>query len=419
MKRKLLTGMLALTVSLAQAQQAETPEIPAPEHIVVAYYPSWGVYGKNYFVQDIPADKITHINYAFANVNAEGKCVLGDPWADVQNGNLGVVGEGDKALKGNFAAIKQLKAKHPSLKVLISVGGWTFSKYFSVAARTPESRKAFVDSCVNMFIHGQYDGVDPQYGQGVFDGIDIDWEYPVVMGNAGNIVDPSDKQNYTLLMEDFREALNRASLQTGQEYQLTIAASASPTILREHMETANLANVLDFINLMTYDYHGSWDATTNHHSSLYASDREPSGDINSVDNTVQTVLDLGVDPRQIVVGIPFYGRSYKEVESGNNGLYQKTTGGGPGTLGEAGVLKYADVLKLEMNPNYRKFRDRQTRTTWLYSKKDGIFVAYDDPDTIKDKVKYIRKLGLGGAMFWELSQDDGSLLNVLDAGLNP
>ncbi|WP_051964063.1 glycoside hydrolase family 18 protein [Deinococcus misasensis] len=417
MQKALLSSLLVLTISLAQAQEAtDTPE---PEHIVVGYYPSWGVYGKNYFVQDIPADKITHINYAFANVNQEGKCVLGDPWADVQNGNLGVVGEGEKALKGNFAAIKQLKAKHPNLKVMISVGGWTFSKYFSVAARTPESRKAFVDSCVNMFILGQFDGVDPEYGRGVFDGIDIDWEYPVVKGDPGNIVDPSDKRNYTLLMEDFREALNKASVQTGQEYQLSIAASANPTLLTEHMESAALADVLDFINIMSYDYHGSWDSTTNHHSALYASGKDPSGGQSSVDNTVQTLLNLGVNPKQIVVGVPFYGRSYKEVEPGNNGLYQKYNGAGPGTLGEAGILKYADILKLEMNPNYRKFRDRDTRTVWLYSKKDRVFVAYDDPDTLQDKVAYVKKLGLGGMMFWELSQDDSSLLNVMDAGLNP
>ncbi|GGJ40015.1 glycoside hydrolase family 18 protein [Deinococcus roseus] len=417
MKKTLIYALLALTASLAQAQEANLPA--APGHIVVGYYPSWGVYGKNYFVQDIPADKITHINYAFANVNAEGKCVLGDPWADIQNGNLGMVGEGEKALKGNFAAIKHLKARHPNLKVMISVGGWTFSKYFSVAARTPESRKAFVDSCVNMFILGQFDGVDPQYGQGVFDGIDIDWEYPVVVGNEGNIVDPSDKQNYTLLMEEFRQALNKVSVSTGQEYQLSIAASASPTILTQHMETANLANVLDFINLMTYDFHGSWDRTTNHHSSLFASGKEPAGDTNSVENTVKTVIGLGVDPRQIVVGVPFYGYTFKEVGSEGNGLYQPTTGGAPGTLGETGILSYSDILKLEMNPNYRKYRDRQTKTVWLYSKKDLNFVAYDDPDTIKDKVAFIKKMGLGGAMFWELSQDGGSLLNVLDAGLNP
>ena len=224
---------------------------------IVAYFAAWGVYGRDYHVADIPADRLTHINYAFANISADGACVLGDPYADIDK-----FYEGDSwdagALRGSFNQLLKLKQAHPHVKTLISVGGWSWSGRFSDAALTATSRASFAASCVAMM---------KQYG---FDGIDIDWEYPVSGGLPANTTRPEDEGNFTLMMRELRDQLDALEAADGRDYLLTIAAPAGPGIYA-NLEIAQLGEILDWINVMTYDFNGGWAAVTNFNAPLYAS----------------------------------------------------------------------------------------------------------------------------------------------------
>ncbi|MBJ6765795.1 glycosyl hydrolase [Myxococcaceae bacterium JPH2] len=387
---------------------------------IVAYFTAWGIYGRNYQVSNVPAAKVTHINYAFSNISADGKCVLGDSYADIDKAG-GWPGEWDAGqLRGNFRAFKELKKKQTQLKFIISIGGWTWSKYFSQVAASAASRASFVKSCVDLFIKGQFPGVDPANGAGVFDGIDIDWEYPVGGGLAGNTNSPADKQNYTLLMSEFRSQLNAVTAQTGRPYLLTIATGASPDLLMNKQETKALSDVLDWINVMSYDYHGAFESTVNFHSPLYRVTGDPMASTGFyTDATVAKMLELGVSPSKIVLGIPFYGRGWGNVPNVNNGLFQTgTPTKGTWDDGQSGLTGVFDYKDLKANyeragSGYTKYTHPESKQAYVFNPSAKIWISYDDAQTLNAKADYILGKGLGGAMFWELSGDDGSLVDVL------
>jgi chitinase len=396
------------------------PPPPGGGKRIIGYFTAWGIYGRDYQVSHVPAAKLTHINYAFSNISAEGRCVLGDPYADIDKAG-GWPGEWNPGqLRGNFRAFKELKRAHPHLKLLISVGGWTWSTYFSRVAATASARAAFVKSCVDLYLKGQFPGVDPANGVGVFDGIDIDWEYPVSGGLPGNITSPADKQNYTLLMQEFRSQLNALTAQTGQRYLLTIASGASPDLLVNRQETRNLSDVLDWINVMTYDYHGAFESTVNFHSPLNRVTGDPgAADGFYSDATVAKMLELGVPASKIVLGVPFYGRGWGGVPNVNNGLFQSgvpTRGTwDDGASGLTGVFDYKDLKANyeRAGSGYTKFFHPESQQAYVYSPTTRVWIGYDDPRSMGAKSDYILSRGLGGAMFWELSGDDGALLDAL------
>ncbi|GGJ18661.1 glycosyl hydrolase family 18 protein [Deinococcus roseus] len=412
------------------------PVQPGGNYRRVAYFSQWGIYGRGYKVQNIEtsgtASTLTHINYAFGNVYAQPdgtyKCGIitraesgnqdgGDAFADYQKGFAaaesvdGVADVWDQKLKGNFNQLKKLKAKYPNLKVLISLGGWTWSKWFSNASSTDALRKTLVSSCIDIYIKGNLP-VDSGsatggagVGAGVFDGIDIDWEYPGGGGLPTNTASAADKQNFTLLLKEFRTQLNALSATTGKPYQLTIAAPGGADKVA-NQEPALYKDYLDFINIMTYDFRGAWDATgpTNFHSNLYTDPNGPGTAPSknySVDNIVTTFLNAGVPANKLVVGIPFYGRGWTGVPNVNNGLYQSASGAAPGTY-EAGIEDYK-VLK---NFAGTKFRNAVTKQMWVYN--GSTFWSYDDEQVIADKAAYIKAKGLGGSMVWSLDGDDST-----------
>ncbi|MHA7628272.1 glycosyl hydrolase family 18 protein [Corallococcus sp. M7] len=400
----------------------ELPTTPPPPggKKIVGYFTAWGIYGRNYQVSNVPASKLTHINYAFSNISPDGKCILGDPFADIDKG-FGYPGEWDPgALRGNFRAFKELKKTNPNLKLLISIGGWSWSKYFSQVAATAASRTAFVKSCVDLYVKGQFPGVTPANGVGVFDGIDVDWEYPTGGGLPDNISSPADKVNYTLLMQEFRTQLAAVTAQTGQSYLLTIASGASPDLLSNKQETVKLAGILDWINVMSYDYHGAFESTVNFHSALDRVTGDPgANDGFYTDGSIARMLQLGVPASKIVVGVPFYGRGWGNVPNVNNGLFQSgvpTKGTwDDGQSGLTGVFDYKDLKANyeRAGSGYTKFFHPESKQAYVYSPTTKVWVAYDDVQSMNAKSDYILSKGLGGAMFWELSGDDGSLVNAL------
>ena len=401
---------------------------------VIGYFTQWGIYGRNYRVKNIDtsgsAAKLTHINYAFGNVR-NNRCEVGVTQASDPNTGVGgdafadytkAFGAGesvsgsadtwDQPLRGNWNQLKQLKAKHPNVKVLISLGGWTWSRGFSSAAQ-PANRQAFVASCVDAYIKGNLPVTDGAGGvgaaAGVFDGIDIDWEYPVACGLSCGT--PADNANYTALLAEFRRQLD--AVRPG--LLLTVAVGAGIDKIRV-TDPAAYHPYLDFINVMTYDFHGAWDPQTNHHSALFDSPADPStGDqkLYNSNDAMEAFLSRGVPASKLNLGIGYYGRGWTGVASGNNGLYKSAGGAAPGTY-EAGIEDWK-VLK---NLNWPVYTDTVAKATWISN--GTTFWSVDTPAMVTEKMGYVKAQGLGGAFFWEFSGDDpqGTLTKAISDGLN-
>lgn len=360
----------------------------------VGYYSSWSTYS-NFQVSNIDASQLTHINYAFANISSTGEVILGDSWADVEKPFPG--DSTTQPIKGNFNQLLKLKQQYPHLKTLISIGGWTWSDKFSDVALTEQSRAVFANSAVQFMT---------KYG---FDGIDIDWEYPVSGGKAGNIERPEDKQNFTLLLKALREALNVQSSKDGKEYLLTIATGAGKAHAA-NLELNLIQQYVDYIQLMTYDFHGTWDSLTGFNAPLY---RDPGSRFSgewSVNDTVHTYLNYGVPANKLIMGLPLYGRVYNQVTNAENGLYQSYSGGGS-------AIGYGELLNKYINLNgYTRYWGADSKVPWLFNGSQ--FISYDDEESIGYKTSYIKAMGLGGAMMWELSNDPNKkLLTKIDTDL--
>jgi len=360
------------------ATPTPTP-LPTSTSKVVGYYAAWAAYS-GYTPDKINASKLTHINYAFANIGSDLKITLGYPDVD----------------ETNIAKLNALKKINPQLKTLIAVGGWSWSARFSDAALTESSRTAFADSCVAFVV---------KYG---FDGVDIDWEYPVSGGLSTNVRRAEDKYNFTLLMQKLREKLDAQGAIDGKDYLLTFAGAAGSWYLN-NVELSKLKLYVDYANIMTYDIHGTWDTYTDFNAPLYPNKDTSPQDKWSVEASIDAWLNSGFPANQIIMGVPFYGYIYKAVSSTNHGLYQTYSGGS--------AISYANIAANYLNnSSYVRYFHTESMVPWLF---DGsTFISYDDAETIALKASYIKTKGLGGAMIWELSQDPNCvLLNALYNGL--
>ncbi|MBO1330275.1 glycoside hydrolase family 18 protein [Streptomyces sp. VRA16 Mangrove soil] len=439
MRRRLLTraavavGSLSLLGALAPAAFAHDGRHGGDHHESlrrVGYFTQWGVYGRDFQVQDLQAGgsaaRLTHINYAFGNASPDGTCLMGnvpgesDPWADYErpldaaNSVDGVADTDTQPLAGNFNQLRELKAANPGLKAMISLGGWSWSTHFSDAARTPASRKAFVASCIDLYIKGNLPKDGARGGQGaasgVFDGIDIDWEWPGSEGDTDTVHRPEDKQNYTALVAEFRKQLDAYGRTRHKHYELSAFVPTAPAKIDAGFEVRKIMKDLDFVNLQGYDFHVSGEKTTAQQSALYARDDF------SVDGTVQAWLRRGAPARKLVVGMPFYGQGWTGVLGGGDGMGQPATGPAPAKWA-AGYADYKELKALADSGTYTLHRDPEGGHAWLF---DGTTLwTYDDPQVLRQKSAYVRAKGLGGAMFWSLDGDtpDGRLVRTVDRAL--
>jgi chitinase len=431
-----LVSLLVMVVAAAAGGSASAREDErARGHELVGYYIQWGIYGRGYTVKHVEtsgsADRLSVINYAFANVapDASGDvvCQSGDPWADygvtwdATTSVDGVPVVWGEPLRGNFQQLRALKAMHPGLKVLLSLGGWTWSRYFSDAALTAATRQRLVASCIDVFLAGNLppanDAGGPGSAAGVFDGFDLDWEWPGSEGNVGNHIRPEDKQNFTRLAAEFRRQLDAYGRTTGRDYLLTAFLPAAPAKIDAGFEVAKVFRSLDFATVQGYDLHGAWEPVTNHQSNLFSSPLDPSRPRFSVLDTIVAYLTRGAPAGKLVAGVPFYSRGWAGVGSAGNGLYQPAAGAAPGTW-EPGAEDYKTVKAL-LGAGYTRYNDLRAGASWLYNPATGIFWTLDDPSVLLAKAILARATGLGGIMFWELSGDtaDGELVRALARGL--
>ncbi|MFE7133491.1 glycoside hydrolase family 18 protein [Streptomyces sp. NPDC057638] len=397
----------------------------------IGYFTQWGIYGRDFQVKDLDtngqAAKLTHINYAFGNVSADGRCFIdggppgeSDSWADYKRpvpaaDSVDGVGDNDtQRLAGSFNELRELKAKHPGLKVMISLGGWSWSTHFSDAVLTAEKRKKLVSSCVDLYIKGNLPADGARGGQGsaagLFDGIDVDWEWPGSSGDDDTVFRPEDKQNFTALIREFRVQLDAYAKTQGKRkhYDLSAYVPTAPAKIDAGFEVRKLMKDFDFVNLQGYDFHVSGEKTTAQQSALYAR-----GDF-SVHQTVTDWLKRGAPAHKLVMGIPMYGQGWTGVTGGGDGMGQPAARPAPATY-SPGYEDYKALKKLVASGTYKVHRKHGQ--AWIF---DGTTLwTYDDPKVLRAKTEYIRENGLGGAMFWSLDGDtaDGELMRTVDRGL--
>jgi GH18 family chitinase len=365
-----------LAVAAGNGPRPEPPP-PAGGRVVIAYvFPQEAVIDP----KTIAADRLTHVNYAFANIR-DGEVV-----------------EGFAHDAENLRVLTGLRRAHPKLKILVSVGGWTWSGGFSDAALTPESRRRFAASAVRYVRDHDLDGFD------------VDWEYPGLPG-YGNTHRPEDREGFTALMTELRRALDDLGAPQGRHYLLTFAAGAFPRFL-EHVEMGKVQKVVDYVNLMTYDFReaGS-DGEAGHHAALYLDPRDPRD--RSGDAAVREFLAAGVPPDKLVLGVPFYGRAWAGVGTPDFGLFQP--GGRPA---ERIDTSYTALSVLADRDGFVRHWDEWAQAPFLWNARQRVFVSYDDPQSLLVKCRYVREHGLAGAMFWEYASDkSGALLETLAQGL--
>lgn len=356
---------------------SSTPSNPAPAptpsargKYLVGYYPNYARSG-GFTPLDLEADLLTHINYAFASINSSHQIVMANSSVDLKN----------------FADLRQLKKQNPELKTLISVGGWDYSKNFSNAAATATSREAFAQSCVEFIIkHG-------------FDGVDLDWEFPVSGGLPGNSNRPEDKQNFTKLLRAVRNKLDAQAEKDGRPYYLTIAGAPNVPFLNK-IEPSAVASLVDYIFIMGYDVHGPWDSYADLNAPLYTPGEWSPQYKNSLADGVDAYLNRGVPASKLVLGMPFYGYQYTVNDGSNNGLYSRYS--------SSRSISYDKIAQSCLNGSYDYFYHDDGRVPYLFN--GSTFISYDDEDSIAEKAQFARSYGLAGVGAWELSQDKNAVL---------
>lgn len=399
--------VLAVAIALGPTLHAKDGRHQAQ---VIGYFTESGAASGKYPVKSIvttgAASLLTQLDYAFGHV-ADDQCQIANREVALDHeydASASVDGSADppgpNQLRGTFHQLQELKHLYPNLKVLISFGGWGQSEGFTSAAK-PDHVRDFVRSCVQTFIAGHFaPGIE---GAGIFDGIDIDWEYPVEGGvHQGR---PEDKANFTALVAEFRRQLD--ALRPG--YLLTAALPAEEEYYK-NFELKEISRYLDYVSIMAYDLHWNTEPTTNFHSALFHDPADPSRlplEKRYGDYALRGFLRGHVPSKQIIFGVPFYGKGWLGVKNANHGLYQPA-------LGPA-----------ESGGSYRELKDLPPEADRQYSSKavtctilmDSTFWSYDCPQALRAKMAYIRRNHLGGVMFWELSQDSQNLelLRILSA----
>ncbi|MER6373298.1 glycoside hydrolase family 18 chitinase [Streptomyces mirabilis] len=392
------TGPVSGAVAVHTTGGGTTPP-PTGNAVKLGYFTEWGIYGRNYNVKNLvtsgSAAKITHINYAFGNVT-NGQCAIGDSYADYDKAFTadqsvsGVADTWDQPLRGNFNQLRELKAKYPNIKILWSFGGWTWSGGFAQAAANPT---AFAQSCYNLV-------EDPRWAD-VFDGIDIDWEYPNACGLS---CDTSGAAAYKNLMQALRAKFGTNNLVTAA----TTADGTSGGKI-DAADYAGASQYVDWYNVMSYDFFGAFNAQgpTAPHSPLTSYSGIPTPGFTTAD-AIAKFKAKGVPASKLLIGIGFYGRGWTGVTQDAPG--GTATGPAPGTY-EQGIEDYK-VLKTSCPVT-------GTIAGTAYAHCGTNWWSYDTPATIGTKMAWAKSQGLGGAFFWEFSGDtsNGELVSALTSGL--
>ncbi|KJY71559.1 chitinase [Vibrio coralliilyticus] len=431
-----------------------------PNTVVGTYFVEWGIYGRDFTVDNIPADNLTHILYGFIpicgpneSVKSVGgnsynalmtackgvpdyEVVIHDPWAAYQKSFPQAGHEYSSPIKGNYAMLMALKQRNPDLKIIPSIGGWTLSDpFFDFTSKA--NRDTFVASVKRFLTTWKF-----------YDGVDIDWEFPGGGGAAPDLGDPeNDGPAYIALMQELRAMLDQLEADTGRTYELTSAIGVGYDKI-EDVNYGDAVQYMDYIFAMTYDFYGGWNNVPGHQTALYCGtfmrpgqcdgsgvdeNGEPyKGPAYTTDNGIQLLLAQGVPANKLVVGTAMYGRGWEGVTPDTlTDPNDPMTGTGTGKLKgstaqgvwEDGVIDYKGVKSFMLgadNTGINGFEygyDAQAEAPWVWNRSTGQLITFDDDRSVKAKGAYVRDLGLAGLFSWEIDADNGDILNAMHEGL--
>lgn len=427
-----LLTVLAMIVTLFSGNTVTVHAKEVPAYRNVMYYGDWSIWGGqgNFYPKDIPADQITHLNFAFLYFDKDGNLKFTDKDA-ATGAPVGMNVTWGAANAGLLNAFQVLRAENPNLKIGISIGGWSKSNEFSRMSASDTARANFVSNVMKFVKFNNMDFVD------------IDWEYPGEHqyrepDNVDNTNDEgtiyasaADKENYIKLMQDLRNALDKQGAELGKTYELSCALPAPSTKLEDGVDIGRLFKIIDFGNMMTYDMRGAWDSVSGHQTPLYGNPADPYYESGySVDQTVKYLLSQGAPAEKIVIGCAFYSRGWNQVEK------EGTVPGMPGLFGNAsqnfkdadqtpsygavneapmkvgeggragGVWSYnaLDTLKSRYS-SMKEYWDDVAQAPYMYDEKTGAFFTYDNVKSVTLKAEYVKANGLGGCISWMASQD--------------
>jgi chitinase len=358
MNPRLLLLLLVTTLTAPAARAQQHP------FAVIGYYA-----GRSTAIDSFPTRELTHVIFSFCHLK----------------GNKLFVGNaGDTTTIQKLVALKQT---HPALKVILSLGGWGGCKTCPDVFATEKGRTEFVHSVQQLtnYFHT--------------DGIDLDWEYPALVNVPGYPFYPEDKDHFTELIRLLRKEL-------GKEKEISFAAGGYTDYLKTSIDWKNVAPLVNYINLMTYDLVGGYDTITGHHTPLYSTPQQ----VESTNHAVRYLDSIGVPLSKIVIGLAFYGRVFNGVDSINNGLYRPCHF-------YRGVSYRDQATWLSADSGWTYHWDPVARAPWSYNAQKGLMATYDDTASVRLKTLYALQKGLGGVMFWQLTEDrffSGGLLDVID-----
>lgn len=397
----MLVGLLGVVLSAATAAQE------FKQFRVVGYYHFYNVYD-DYLLTDVPTEHLTHLIYAHVEVSDAGQCVSPDTWADT---GFRYPGDGEnERLRGNFKRLQMIKEDNPDIKIMMSIGGWDYSDKFSEIADDANARIRFARSCVTYM--REYE----------FDGIDIDWRFPVEGGATPGLT--ADYDNFPLLLAEFDGQFQYwEEREEDQDYVLSITSGAVPDFMQNYQyELIN--EYVDFINVLSFAYEGEWSGLASHQAPLYVSERDPrnaeaQADY-TVNGTVSALLDVGIPAGKIVPGIAFQGQSWRNVAPNDFFGMFSPSGGIPNGTRPGGVLYYSDLVSFLESDNYTRYFDESAGVPWMYNEDARVAISYENEASIRAKANYIRRMNLGGAMVPQLAYDDTNhtLLETLAETLN-
>lgn len=332
---------------------------------VIAYYTGNGENLDQYRI-----DGLTHIIYSFLHLRGD---------------TLAFTNPGQEAILKKLVSLKQ---QHPRLKVMVALGGWGGCETCSPVFASDSGRAHFIASAVRLMKSFNLDGLD------------LDWEYPVVEGYPGHPYGPDDITHFTLLIQGLRKAF-------GRKYEISFAAGGFTSFIEAAIDWKAVMKKADRVNLMSYDLVNGYGTQTGHHTPLYSNEQQ----LESADHGVQLLIQRGVPPGKIVIGAAFYARTWKAVKAAEHGLYQ------PGIF--QSFVPYRDVVKQYTDSTgYITYYDKRSNASWKYHEREQVFATFDTPESVAAKAAYVRRHGLRGIMFWELTLDrprQGLLEAILEA----
>lgn len=395
----------------------------------IAYFADWNTANRDYRILDVAesgaADQLSTLLWAFGDVNEQGLCSIdpeaNQPWEiyqrryDAEDSVDGQADEYEQPLAGSLNQLDKLKDDHPHLRAGISLGGWNWSTYFSDAAASEEARTEFARSCIDLWLRGNLPQLneEPQGGEGaaegVFNGIDLDWEWPGGGGHEDNVTRPEDGANFTLMVRELRRQLDEYGQESGRDLFLSASFPNSAELMQAGVEP-EVFEYLDFATVQGYDFTGTWSDTTNHHSQLYSPAGAP--DDASVHAAVQRYLDHGLPAEKLVLGVPAFGRGWAGVGGEDFGRFQ------PGTAAEGSYGDGVDPYDELQERSGQRYFDPVNGAYWIY---DGTeWWTYDTPAVMDMKGEYVIDNDLGGLMLWNLDQDpEAELVEAIDNALEP